>query len=120
MINRMPTRATCSNTAARSRPACSTESISARISSMGDTRVDTDVVLPVEDFGGLDGTYVRCHLHRWRDTTSAPDPTTGGQLRGSWSADLGGRSRVGSRGEAERPHRLVDHGLAGRQLGGVG
>jgi hypothetical protein len=38
-------------------------SIWARILSMGDTPLDTGVVLPSLTLVGLEGTYVRCHLH---------------------------------------------------------
>src|SRR3954471_473568 len=53
MISLAPKRATSSKITARSRPDPNSASISPRILSVGDTRTDTGVVLPVQTLVGL-------------------------------------------------------------------
>src|SRR5919107_755369 len=71
MISLAPRRATSSSTSLRSRPEPNRASISPRIFSVGDTRDGTGVVLPVQTWSVLYGTYARRHLHRRMDTTPA-------------------------------------------------
>jgi hypothetical protein len=59
-------------TSARSRPEPNNASISPQMFSVGDTRDGTGVVLPVQTWSVLYGTYARRHLHRRMDTTAPP------------------------------------------------
>src|SRR3954452_13833714 len=74
MIRRAPSRATSSSTSLSSRPEPNRASISLRIFSVGNTRDGTGVVLPVQTWSVLYGTYARRHLHRRMDTAEqVPD-----------------------------------------------